>query len=57
MSLKSRAVQLEEALGRRYEERRKLNEQVMELTRQINDFEDQLSDLELKAAVKGVSLR
>ena len=56
MSLSSRARQLEEAILRRYAERRKLNEQVMELTRQINDFEEQLSDLELKAAVKGVTI-
>ena len=55
MSIKSRITQLEDAVARRYDERRKLNEQVMELTRQINDFEDQLTDLEAKR--DGVTVR
>ena len=46
MSIASRVRQLEEAINRRYNERRELNQRVMELTRQINDFEDQLEALD-----------
>ena len=48
MSLKNRARDLEDRLARLYDQRRLLNQQVMQLTREIKDFEDQLSDLEAK---------
>ena len=48
MSIKSRALQIEEALGRLYAERRELNKQQMNISRRIDDLEDQLTDLEAK---------
>ncbi len=56
MSLKNRARDIEEAVTRLYAERRELNSQVMDITRRINDLEDQLSDIELKASLKGVAI-
>ena len=48
MSLKNRARDLEDRIGRLYAERADLNNQVMQLTREIKDFEEQLTDLEAK---------
>ena len=48
MSIQSRITQIEDALARRYDERRKLNEQVQELSRQIDDLEEQITYLEVK---------
>ena len=48
MSIKNRARDLEDRIGRLYEERRVLNDQVMLITRRIKEHEEQLTDLEAK---------
>jgi len=48
MSIKNRVRDIEDALFRLYNERRILNDQVMLITRRIQEHEDQLSDLQAK---------
>ena len=57
MGLKNRARDLEDRISRLYAERADLNNQVIQLSREIKGFEEQLSDLELKAAVDGVAIK
>ena len=48
MSIKNRVRDLEDAVSRLYNERRILNDQVMLITRRIQEHEEQLSDLQAK---------
>ena len=48
MSIANRCRDLEDRVSRLYAERADLNNQVMQLSREIKDFEEQLTDLEAK---------
>ena len=55
MSIANRVTDLENRISRLYAERRKLNQQVMDITRRIKEHEDQLEALDPAPALSDVT--